>query len=115
VSVASKKDWYCLIIFVQSAVSFFSLVDTVSNVKFSDTIEHVSSVYYKVINDSVACTCIQVHCIILSSVMDHAHIYVMTNAFMLCSFIKKMTYASWKFVITGDETLVENMTFYEKT
>jgi len=34
----------------------------------TDTSEHVSSVYIKVIDDSVAS--IPVHCIILSSVMD---------------------------------------------
>jgi len=36
------------------ALSFFSLVDSVSDVEFSDTSEHVISVYITVIDDSVA-------------------------------------------------------------
>jgi hypothetical protein len=62
-SAASKKDWYCLKAFMLLALSFFSLVDSVSDVEFSDTSEHVSSVYITVIDDSVAS--IPVHCIIL--------------------------------------------------
>jgi hypothetical protein len=58
---------YCAV--VLSALSFFSVVNSVSAVEFlTDPSEHVSSVYIKVIDDSVAA--MPAHCFVLSSFMD---------------------------------------------